>query len=396
MTRRPEKIGQSNRIRVCIVAPSLDILGGQSSQASFLLEGLRSKPTLEVDFIPHNPRLPGALRKLQKIKYVRTIVTTLRYWGMLLVRIPRYDVIHVFSAAYYSYLLSVMPALLIARMYGKYSILNYRSGEAEDHLERWRLTAVPTMRIADEIIVSSRYLLGVFARFGLQARVIPNIVKLADFRFRDRAPLRPVFLCNRLLEPLYNVGCVLRAFNSIQRRYPEASLTIAADGSMRSDLEQLARDLGLRHTQFIGRVRFEAIPDLYDAADIYLNGNDIDNTPASIAESFASGVLVVTTDAGGIPYILTHEETGLMVGCGDHEALAAGAIRLLEDPVLASRLAHNARESVRPYTPLAVSDSWLSLYHELTGLKTIWKGLATEESREPVARDGDRRLLKQG
>ena len=130
-----------------------------------------------------------------------------------------------------------------------------------------------------------------------------------------------------------------------------------------------ASDLGLRHTKFIGRVPFEAMPDLYDAADIYLNANDIDNTPASILESFASGLLVVTTEAGGIPYILEHERTGLMVKCGDHEALAASAIRLLEDPVLASRLARNARESVPFFHSAAVCEEWLSLYRELTGLK---------------------------
>ncbi len=224
MTRRPEEIGQSNRIRVCIVAPSLDILGGQSRQAALLLAGLRDEPTLEVGFIPHNPRLPGVLRRLQTIKYVRTVVTTLCYWAMLLVRLPRYDVIHVFSAAYYSYLLSVMPALLIAKVYRKHSILNYRSGEAEDHLKRWRLTTVPIMRLTDAIVVPSNYLVDVFARVGLQAKAISNIVELARFRFRNRAPLRPVFLSSRLLEPLYNVGCVLRAFACIQRRYPEASL----------------------------------------------------------------------------------------------------------------------------------------------------------------------------
>jgi L-malate glycosyltransferase len=384
MTSRTDEMDESSKMRVCIVAPSLDILGGQSTQAMFLMEGLSGEPTLEVDFIPHNPRLPGVLRKLQTIKYVRTIVTTLRYWGMLLVRIPRYDVIHVFSAAYYSYLLCAMPAILIAKMYGKFSILNYRSGEAEDHLERWRLTAVPTMRIADEIVVSSGYLVGVFARFGLQARVIPNIVKLANFRFRDRAPLRPVFLCSRLLEPLYNVGCVLRAFASIQRRYPEASLTIAADGWMRSDLEQLARDLGLQHTQFIGRVPFEAMPDLYDAADIYLSANDIDNSPASLAESFASGLLVVATSAGGTSYVLTHEETGLMVQCGDHEALAASAIRLLEEPALATRLARNARESVQFCAPANVCAEWLSLYREMVARKGTIAVVQTTDGREPV------------
>ena len=222
MSNLKNEIGQSSRIRVCIVAPSLDILGGQSRQAALLLAGLRDEPTLEVDFIPHNPRLPGVLRKLQTIKYVRTLATTLCYWGMLLVRISKYDVIHLFSAAYYSYLLSVMPVILIAKAYGKPVILHYHSGEAEDHLEHWPRTTVPIMRLTDTIVVPSNYLIGVFERFGLQACVISNIVDLARFRFRDRDPLRPVFLSSRLLEPLYNVGCILRAFASIQRSLPRS------------------------------------------------------------------------------------------------------------------------------------------------------------------------------
>ncbi|MCI0392811.1 MAG: glycosyltransferase family 4 protein [Acidobacteria bacterium] len=355
-------------IRVCIVAPSLDILGGQSRQAVRLLTGLRAEAGLEVDYLPHNPRLPGLFRWLQSIKYVRTIVTTLQYWAMLFARLDRYDIIHVFSAAYYSYLLSAAPAILIGKLYGKKVILNYRSGEAEDHIARWRLTARPIMRLADAIVVPSDYLVGVFARFGLRAHAIFNIVELDGFHFRERAPLRPVFLCSRLLEPLYNVGCVLRAFSLIQKRYPEARLTIAADGPLRPELEQLAGDLELLNTAFIGRVPFEKMPLLYDSADIYLTATDIDNMPASITESFASGLLVVTTDAGGIPYILTHEETGLMVKRGDFEALAASAIRLLEDPGLASRIAGEARESARRFTWPAVRDQWLRLYRELMGV----------------------------
>jgi glycosyltransferase involved in cell wall biosynthesis len=384
MSNLKNEIGQSSKIRVCIVAPSLDILGGQSRQAALLLAGLRDEPTLEVDFIPHNPRLPGVLRKLQSIKYVRTVVTTLLYFAIVVIRLPRYDVVHLFSASYYSYLLSVMPVILIAKAYGKPVILHYHSGEAEDHLEHWPRTTVPIMRLTGTIVVPSNYLVGVFARFGLQGQVISNIVDLARFRFRDRAPLHPVFLSSRLLEPLYNVGCILRAFASIQSRYPQASLTIAADGSLRSHLEQLASDLGLLHTEFIGRVPFEAMPDLYDAADIYLNASDIDNTPGSILECFAAGLLVVTTEAGGIPYILEHEKTGLMVKCGDHEALATSAIRLLGDPVLAARLALNARESVLSFTRAAVCKEWLSLYRKITPPKIIPRGLVSARSYEAI------------
>jgi glycosyltransferase involved in cell wall biosynthesis len=355
----------SRRLRVLIAAPSLDILGGQSRQAIRLMTGLSTEPELEIGFVPHNPRLPGPFRLLQKIKYVRTVVMTLQYTAMLLARVWRYDIVHTFSASYYSYLISAVPAILVGRLYGKKVILNYRSGEAEDHLQNWPLTGIPTMRLADCIVAPSGYLVEVFARFGLRARAIYNIVELDRFSFRERRPLRPVFLVSRLLEPLYNVACVLRAFQLIQRRYPEARLTVAADGILRPDLEALARTLELRHTKFIGFVKFEQMPEMYDNADIYLTATNLDNMPSSITECMASGVPVVTTNAGGIPYIVTHEETCLMIPLDDHEAMAAAAIRLLEDDELAAGIALRARASSRKFTWPAVRDEWLKLYREL-------------------------------
>src|SRR5688572_33490901 len=133
--RSTKSTNDSSHLRVLLVAPSLDILGGQSRQAVRLMEGLKHEPDLRVEFLPHNPRLPGILRRLQSIKYVRTVVTTLFYWGLLISRARHYDIIHTFSASYYSYLLSAMPALVVARLFGKKSILNYRTGEAQDHLE---------------------------------------------------------------------------------------------------------------------------------------------------------------------------------------------------------------------------------------------------------------------
>lgn len=360
---------RQDRLKVLVVAPSLDIIGGQSRQAVRLIAGLKNETELDVGFLPHNPRLPGFLRRLQSVKYVRTFVTTLAYWAMLVFRIPKWDIIHIFSASYYSYTLSVVPALLVAKLFGKKSILNYRSGEAEEHLQNWR-TAVPTMKWADEIVVPSGYLVDVFARYGLHARAIYNIVELDRFAFRERHALRPIFLTSRLLEPLYNVPCVLRAFAIIQQHYPEARLTVAADGWLRGDLEALAHDLKLRNVDFIGFVPFEDMPSLYDSADIYLSATNIDNMPSSITESMACGLNVVTTDGGGaIPYIMTNEVTGLIVDRDDHQALAAAAIRLLNNNQLALMLVRNAHESSKKFTWPPIRDEWLNLYGDLVNNK---------------------------
>jgi glycosyltransferase involved in cell wall biosynthesis len=349
------------------MAPSLDIFGGQSRQAVRLMDGLRLENAVEVSFIPHNPRLPGPLRWLQRIKYVRTIVTSLYYWALLLARVWRYDVIHVFSASYYSYLFCCAPAILIGRMYRVKVLVDYRSGEAEDHLRNWKLTAVPILRLADMIVVSSGYLQSVFAQFGLRTRTIVDIVELDTFVYRDRKPIRPVFLTSRLHEPLYNVPCVLRAFALIQERFPEASLTVAGDGWMRPQLEDLARELRLKNTEFVGRVAFERMPALYDGSDIYLTATDLDNMPGSVIECLACGVPVVTTDAGGVPYLVTHEKTALIVSRNDHRAMATSAIRLLEDNDLVLRLTRAGRESARQFTWPEVRTRWLQAYSELSG-----------------------------
>ena len=152
--------------------------------AARLRERLCQEPALDVGFQPINPRLPGFLGKIQAIKYVRTVVTSFLYLAALLIRIPRYDVIHVFSASYFSFVLAPTPAILIGKLYGKRVLLNYHSGEAEDHLSRWRRSAIATIRLVDEVAVPSAYLVRVFAQFGLRARAINNIVETGVSVFR--------------------------------------------------------------------------------------------------------------------------------------------------------------------------------------------------------------------
>lgn len=352
----------SRRLRVALVGPSLDILGGQAVILQRLRERLEQSPALEVSFIAVNPRLPGILRLLQRVKFVRTVVTSVAYLASLARHLPRVDVVHAFSASYWSFLLAPAPAILLGRLFGKATILNYRSGEADDHLTNWR-SAVSIARLAHAIVVPSGYLVGVFARHGLAATAIPNFVDGERLPFRERrGPLRR-FFSNRNLEPLYNVGCTLRAFAHIQRAHPDAELTVAGDGQQRRALEQLARDLQLQHVRFVGRVSPEQMARLYAAADVYLNSPDIDNMPNSVIEAFASGLPVVTTDAGGIPFVVRHEENGLMVPAGDDRALAREALRLVGDPAFARQLALRARqECEQRYMWHAVAAAWEALY----------------------------------
>ncbi len=348
-------------IRVLLIAPSLEIVGGQSVQANHLLAYFRKVSEIEVRFQPFNLRLP---RIVESARFLRTVARWLLYCPLVMWRVAGADVVHVFSASFYSYNLWSLPALASARLWRKKIILNYHDGQAEQHLAHWK-SAVPTLRWMDRIVTPSAYLVEVFRKYDLRATLIYNVIDSSRFRFRPRVRPAPVFLHNRMLDPLYNVECTLRAFQLIQKRYPEARLTVAHDGRLRGSLERLAEELELRNTRFIGHVAPEKIPELYDSAEIYLTSPNTDCMPLSLLECFASGLPLVATRVGGIPYIVEHERTGLLVESNDHEAIAASAVRLLEEEGLAERLARNAVGECRKYRWDVVGEAWVGLYREL-------------------------------
>src|SRR5690606_21965536 len=147
-----------------------------------------------------------------------------------------------------------------------------------------------------------------------------NVVDLAQFRpgSQPRDPARVHLVVTRNLEPIYGIGAAIEAFAIVRRTIEGAVLTIAGEGPERPRLERLAAELGVSDkVKFAGRLDRSAMAALYRDADLMLNPSTVDNMPNSILEAYAAGVPVVSTDAGGIPYIARNEETALLVPAGD-------------------------------------------------------------------------------
>jgi len=358
-------------IRVCVVAPGAPLIGGQVVQSQRLMAHLRATRGFEVDFVPNNPQLRGPFAALQRVKYVRTIATTATFLGLLLARLRKADVVHVFSASYWSYLIGPMLAILVGRLYGKQVIVNYRSGECEDHLTHWPRFITGTLGLA-RIITPTPYLTEVFAKFGFEAEVIPNYLDIEHLAFRPREPRRPVFLVNRLFDTLYNYPCALDAFRLVQRDLPEARLIIAGYGPLKDQILRWIDEKGLRNVDFRGRVTPAEMRQLYYEADVYLNSPDLDCFPGSILEAFASGIAVVSTNAGGIRHLVDHGRTGLLTECGDADGLARNALHVLRNPEEASAMACAGRKELeRRYVWPVVGPAWIDTYREMMGRKVV-------------------------
>src|SRR5262245_5937493 len=352
------------RLKVAMVAPSLRILGGQAVQADRLLRAWGDDPDVEAWLVPVNPLPPRLLRFALDRKYVRTIINELIYIPLLFRELARADVVHVFSASYWSYMLAPLPSMAIGRLLGQPVVLNYRSGEAPDHLSRSPI-ARRTIAQVDSNIVPSQFLVDVFGGFGIKAAVIPNVVDLERFRFRDRAALRPRLVSTRNFDELYNVACTIRAFRLIQDRWPEATLTLVGGGERERELRTLAADLGLRGVDFVGRVPPDRIASYYAENDIYVQTPNIDNMPTSVLAAYACGLPVVSTDAGGVPAILTHGVHGLLAPLDDHETIASHVLRLLDDPACARRVIRAASARVQSCTWSNVREQWLDAYRSV-------------------------------
>jgi glycosyltransferase involved in cell wall biosynthesis len=213
------------------------------------------------------------------------------------------------------------------------------------------------------VVVPSLYTQQIFRKFGVEAKVIFNVVNQEDFPFKRRHVFKPSFIVSRNLEKIYNIPCVLRAFKLIQTKFPAAELTILGSGSQEESLKSISKRLKLRNVEFTGIVEHRMIKKYYHNADFMLNASVIDNMPISILEAFSSGIPIVSTEAGGIAYMIKDGRNGMLSPLNDQNCLAEKAIYLVENQDVARRISENAYEDcIKLYSWRANWKKWLSLY----------------------------------
>jgi glycosyltransferase involved in cell wall biosynthesis len=347
--------------RIAVIAASLDILGGQGIQAHALVVHLRAEGA-DVTVVPINPRFPRRLTWMRRVPVLRTVVNELLYLPSL-AALQRADVVHVFSASYWSFLLGPAPAMLMARLLRKRVVLNYHSGEADDHLSRWGVLVHPWLRLAHALVVPSRFLREVFAQHGYSTDVIQNIVDTSAFRYRERHFTGPHLLSTRNLESHYGVDVILRAYELVKQRYPQATLTVAGYGSEEHSLRRLARTRQLRDVRFVGRQEPAQMAALYDRAEIFVNASIVDNQPVSVLEAFAAGLPVISTSTGDLINMIGNDG-GVIVPAADPAAIADAVDALVERPWRAARLVRRARRKLDAYTWNCVRAGWQTAYRD--------------------------------
>lgn len=355
---------------VFLVGPLPPPSGGMANQCEQLARLLRAEG-IRVEVVRNNaPYVPAWAGK---VPVLRAFARLVPYLAALWRGAGEAAVFHVLANSGWAWHLFAAPAIWIARLRGCPVIVNYRGGNADPFFSSAPPHVLANLRRVEARVTPSAYLQRVFAKHGLSAEVIPNIIDLTRFSPRQAGAVgaAPHLVVTRNLEPIYDIATALRAFAIVRQSFPAARLTVAGTGPERTALGQLATTLRIEDAvTFSGRIDNAEIPALYTSADCMLNPSTVDNMPISILEALASGVPVVSTDAGGIPDLVSHEHTALLVPIGDHEAMAAAALRVLRDEALARRLIAAGLDEVARYAWPRVREQWLALYRRLESARS--------------------------
>ena len=345
-------------------------------------------------------------RKLREEGHIADLFSTKGsfFWRLgLLCRLRKvakdYDVLHIHCCSGWGFLPAVV-GVTVGRHLDKRIVLTYHGGGGEKFFEKYPKLVKHYLLRTDTNIVLSGFLGKIFDQYQLPYTIIPNIIELDDSHYRERTEIKPHFICTRAHEPLYNIPCILRAFQKTLTEITEKSesirisqsklkkqskisktsqselkelsehisltersessektlteksevtLTLVGDGTQHETLMAMANEMGLKNVIFTGRVDNSEIYRYLDQSDIFLSAPTVDNMPVSILEAMNAGLLVISSRVGGVPYMIDDGKTGLLFENNNHEELFQKMLWAIINQQQVKDMIRNAHKAVNTY-----------------------------------------------
>jgi glycosyltransferase involved in cell wall biosynthesis len=355
-------MNENSLLTVGLIGPLPPPFGGMANQANQLYRLLESEG-INVIFVQTNADYPNQL--IACLKGVRALFRLVPYFIKVWKLAGEAQLIHVLSNSGWSWQLFSAPVLWLGWLRNTPVIINYRGGEAQRYFEKSIDRVRPSIKKAAAVVVPSGYLQNIFSDFSIRTKVIPNIIDLNRFAPSDKNIDSTILhlVVTRNLEAIYGIETAIRAVAILKEKIPNVRLSIAGSGEQLTVLQNLVGSLNLQEeVVFTGKLNPDQIVRLYHTADIMLNPTTVDNMPNSILEALACGLPVVTTNVGGIPYIVKDNETALFTQVNDPNQMASQVLRIVESPDLYNKLRNQGLNEVEQYAWNEVKKLWIDLY----------------------------------
>jgi len=210
-------------------------------------------------------------------------------------------------------------------------------------------------------ITPSNFLKAEFKIRGYNTIFIPNVLEIKNYTFLERKIEDPKLLFVRAFDKIYNPEMAIKVLKVLLKTYPEALLCMIGpekDESFQS-CKALVKSLNLEnHVEFTGTLSKPQWHKRAEDYNIFINTTNIDNTPVSIMEAMALGLPIVSTNAGGIPYLIKNRVNGLLVERDNVDVMVSAIIEICKDEELAKNLVINARREVEQFDWNKIKHLW--------------------------------------
>lgn len=218
---------------------------------------------------------------------------------------------------------------------------------------------------AKHLVSPSLFLQEQFKAYGYSSVHIPNNLELEKYRFQQRTINVIKLLWVRSFSDIYNPKMAVEVLKQLKDLGYEAALCMVGpekDGSLETT-RLYAESLGLK-ILFTGGLSKDAWIELSKDYNVFINTTNFDNMPVSVVEAMALGLPVVSTNVGGLPYLLESEKEGLLVDKGAIDQMVTAIIRLKETPEMTLSMSAMARQKAETYNWTIVKAQWFSLFKE--------------------------------
>jgi len=263
----------------------------------------------------------------------------------------------------------------VLRQAGKPYILTLHGGNLPSFARRWPGRVGRFLRSAAVVTTPSRYLLEQMLPYRADLCLLPNALDISVYPFNPRKAPRHHLTWMRQFHDVYNPSLALRVVQLLASDYPNIRLTMVGGdngGGHLLHFQQSVKRLGLADRVTLpGGVAKAEVPSWLNQGDIFLNTTNTDNTPVSVLEAMACGLCVISTNVGGIPYLLESEYDALLVPPDDPAAMTRAVQRLLTEEGLAERLSGNARRKAEQFDWANILPRWETLLTDVAMGHTV-------------------------
>lgn len=294
-------------------------------------------------------------KKNKIFRLLDMMITTIRISSKVdYVLIDTYSTQNFWFAFFVSQLCRILNLKYIAKLHG---------GDLPNRLKKSPFLCDLIFNNAYKVTAPSHYLLDAFKdKYSKNLIYIPNTIEIDKYNFLKREYNVPRLLWVRSFSKIYNPKMAIDVLYNLKKDFPNANLTMVGPDkeNLIDDCKKHASELNV-DVKFTGKLAKEEWVELSKDYNVFINTTHFDNTPISVIEAMALGLPIVSTNVGGIPFLISDKENGLLIADNDTEGMTNAIIEIFDNEILRGKITTNARNTVESFDWNVIKQKWFEI-----------------------------------